>query len=62
MDGVDVKSTNRILQHEDLSPRDVATVESIQEQQVQDRPVEHCAPEVRDRCFHYSQVTVSYGK
>ncbi|CAL1681039.1 unnamed protein product [Lasius platythorax] len=60
MDGVDVKSTSRILQHEDLSPRDVATVESIQEQQVQDRPVEHCAPEVRDRCFHYSQVTVSY--
>ncbi|KMQ90093.1 tigger transposable element-derived protein 7-like protein [Lasius niger] len=60
MDGVDVKSTNRILQHEDLSPRDVATVESIQEQQVQDRPVEHCAPEVRDRCFHSSQVTVSY--
>ncbi|XP_071571335.1 uncharacterized protein [Temnothorax nylanderi] len=35
MDGVDIKTTNIIL-HEDLSPRDVATIESIQEQQIQD--------------------------
>lgn len=61
MDGVDVKTTNIILQHEDLSPRDVATVESIQEQQIQDCPVAHCALEVRERRFH-SEVTFSYGK
>ncbi|XP_077282748.1 uncharacterized protein LOC143908813 [Temnothorax americanus] len=35
MDRVDIKTTNIIL-HEDLSPRDVATIESIQEQQIQD--------------------------
>lgn len=61
MDGVDIKTTNIIL-HEDLSPRDVATVKSIQEQQNQDRPVVHCAPEVCERRFHFSQVTFSYGK
>jgi len=61
IDGVDVKTTNIILQHEDLSPRDVATVESIQEQQIEDRPVAHCAPEVREHRFHISQVIFNYG-
>ncbi|XP_071578146.1 uncharacterized protein [Temnothorax nylanderi] len=41
--------------------QDVATVESIQEQQIQDHPVAHCAPEVCERRFHFSQVTFSYG-
>ncbi|XP_071580979.1 uncharacterized protein [Temnothorax nylanderi] len=89
MDGVDIKTTNIILHEDDLSPRDVATiesiqeqqiqdvttvesiqeqqiqdvatVESIQEQQIQDHPVVHCAPEVCERRFHFSQVTFSYG-
>ncbi|XP_071653264.1 uncharacterized protein [Temnothorax longispinosus] len=41
--------------------QDVATVESLHEQQIQDHPVAHCAPDVCERRFHFSQVTFNYG-
>ncbi|XP_071649996.1 uncharacterized protein [Temnothorax longispinosus] len=41
--------------------QDVATVESLHEQQIQDHLVAHCAPDVCERRFHFSQVTFNYG-